>query len=72
MQGQIDRLGAYKAARDQASVADALNTLRETARSERENTFGAIVDATRAGATQGEIIALLRDELGFGRPLVVA
>ena len=72
MQSQVERLATYKAARDQAAVTAALETLRETARSKRGNTFDAIVDATRAGATQGEIIALLRDELGFGRPLVVA
>lgn len=72
MKGQIDRLAAYKANRDQMAVNSALNTLRDAARSERENTFRAIVSATRVGATQGEIIAVLRDELGFGRPLVVA
>ena len=72
MQGQIDRLAAYKANRDQGGVTTALSDMRTAARSESENTFAAIVVATRAGATQGEIIAVLRDELGFGRPLVVA
>lgn len=72
MQGQIDRLAAYKTNRGQERVTAALSDLRAAARSESDNTFAAIVEATRAGATQGEIIAVLRDELGFGRPLVVA
>jgi methylmalonyl-CoA mutase N-terminal domain/subunit len=53
-------------------VDTALEALRAAARSESQNTYGPLVDATRTGATQGEIIAVLRDELGFGRPLVVA
>ena len=72
MQGQIDQLAAYKSGRNQETVAAALQTLRDAARSESDNTFGALVDATRAAATQSEIIAVLRDELGFGQPLVVA
>ncbi|PCH70555.1 MAG: methylmalonyl-CoA mutase [Rhodobacteraceae bacterium] len=72
MQGQIDHLAKYKSERDQDGVTAALNTLRAVARSEDGNTYGALVDATRAKATQSEIIAVLRDELGFGQPLVVA
>jgi len=72
MQGQVDRLSANKAARDQDAVAGALKNLRETARSKDGNVFGAEVEAVRAGVTQSEIIAALRDELGFGQPLVVA
>ena len=72
MEEQVARLRAYKAARDQNSVADALRALRETARSEKGNVFAAEIDAVRAGVTQGEIITALRDELGFGQPLVVA
>jgi len=72
MQAQIDRLTKYKAERDQDGVVAALESLRQVARSDSGNTFGALVEATRAAATQGEIIAVLRDELGFGQPLVVA
>jgi len=72
MQGQVDRLSANKAARDQGAVAGALKNLRETARSTDGNVFAAEVEAVRAGVTQSEIIAALRDELGFGQPLVVA
>ena len=36
------------------------------------NLFEKVVDATRADATQGECIAVLRRELGFGTPLIVA
>ena len=72
MQAQIDRLTKYKAERDQDGVVAALETLRQVARSDNGNTFDAIIAATRAAATQSEIIAVLRDELGFGQPLVVA
>jgi len=68
----VDRLSANKAARDQGAVAGALKNLRETARSTDGNVFAAEVEAVRAGVTQSEIIAALRDELGFGQPLVVA
>jgi len=72
MQGQVDRLATYKAERNQDATAAALQSLREVAASDTGNTFAALVEATRAAATQSEIIAVLRDELGFGQPLVVA
>jgi methylmalonyl-CoA mutase, N-terminal domain len=72
MEEQVARLKAIKAARDPAAVAEALEALRCAARSEFENVFAAEVDAVRAGATMGEIVAVLREELGFGRPLIVA
>lgn len=71
MQEQVERLGKYKRARNQAAVEQGLKELRETARSESGNVFASQIDALRAGATHGEVIAVLRDELGFGQPLVV-
>lgn len=72
MEEQVERLRQNKAARDQEAVAKALQNLRDAASSEDENIFASEIDAVRAGATQGEIIAILRDVLGFGHPLVVA
>ncbi len=45
--------------------------LRAAANNERENVYEQIVEAAEAGVTHGEIVSLLRKELGFGRPLVV-
>jgi len=72
MQAQIERLRRTKSERSEATVERALKELRETARSESGNVFASEIEAVRAGVTQGEIIAALRDELGFGHPLVVA
>lgn len=72
MQAQVDRLKEVKAARDPEVLAKGLQDLRDAARSEDINIFAAEIDAVRAGATQGEIIKVLREELGFGQPLVVA
>ena len=72
MEAQVERLKENKAARDPVVLAAALQGLRDAAISEDINVFGAELDAVRAGATLGEIVAVLRDELGFGMPLVVA
>lgn len=72
MEAQIARLTEIKAGRDRKALATALGALREAARSQTENVFAAEIDAVRAGATLGEIVAVLREELGFGQPLIVA
>ena len=41
------------------------------ANSENQNVFKHVVDAAAAGATHGEIIGVLRRELGFGEPLII-
>jgi methylmalonyl-CoA mutase N-terminal domain/subunit len=70
----IDRLVAdfhtYKKTRNNARVRSALDGLAGTAASEKGNTFAAVVESARAGATHGEIVACLRKELGFGQPLI--
>ncbi len=70
----IERLVAdfldYKKARNNRKVQSALDELARAAASEKENTFAAVVDAARAAATHGEIVACLRNELGFGQPLI--
>jgi len=72
MAAQIDRLRDYKTGRDATAVADAESALLTVARNPDSNLFAAVVAATDAGLTQGEIVAVLRDELGFGQPLVMA
>ncbi len=72
MEEQIKRLKEVKVARDPDVLARALQDLRDTAKSTDANVFAAEMDAVRAGATLGEIVSVLRDELGFGMPLVVA
>ncbi|WP_420404125.1 acyl-CoA mutase large subunit family protein [Nisaea sp.] len=72
MGAQIARLTEIKAGRDRKALATALGALREAARSQTENVFAAEIDAVRAGATLGEIVTVLREELGFGQPLIVA
>jgi len=72
MQAQVDQLTRFKAERSQSAVDRALKILRETCQSPRDNVFAAELDAVRVGATHGEVIAAMRDELGFGQPLMVA
>jgi methylmalonyl-CoA mutase N-terminal domain/subunit len=68
----LNRLADYKKRRDGDAVERALDALAEAANDNDANVFEATVNAARAGATQGESIAVLRAELGFGQPLVVA
>ncbi len=72
MQDQVSSLRKIKADRSQVAVDRSTRVLREVARSEKENLFAAEIEAVRAGLSQGEIIAVLREELGFGQPLIVA
>jgi methylmalonyl-CoA mutase N-terminal domain/subunit len=72
MQEQVAKLRKMKVDRSQATVDRSTRVLREAAQSETENLFAAEIEAVRAGLTQGEIIAVLREELGFGHPLIVA
>jgi methylmalonyl-CoA mutase N-terminal domain/subunit len=65
---------AFKNYKDQRSTRDtrkALDALARVANSEKENIFAAVVESAELGATHGEIVACLRNELGFGHPLIV-
>ena len=44
----------------------------DVAQDDGVNVFEKLVEAAEAGATHGEICAKLRDEFGFGQPLVAA
>ncbi len=64
---QRDRLASVKADRDDDAVADALATIRETARGD-DNLLPPIVRAVKAYATVQEICDVLRDEFGEYTP----
>jgi methylmalonyl-CoA mutase N-terminal domain/subunit len=70
----IERLVAdfvdFKKQRNERTAQRALDALARSAVSEDENIFAAVVEAAEVGATHGEIVACLRNELGFGNPLI--
>ncbi len=61
--GQIERLKAWRAARDQKAVAAALRELKLAA-SEGRNIMPASITAAKAGVTTGEWGAVLREAFG--------
>jgi methylmalonyl-CoA mutase N-terminal domain/subunit len=61
---QIGRVQAVRARRDGAAVAQALATLKEAAARADENLMPHLLDAARAHATEGEIVAALQDVWG--------
>ena len=72
MQRQLDRLARFKTERSNGEVEKALDALARATEDEGDNIFGRIVEAVEAGATNGEICGRLRQEMGFGNPLVAA
>jgi len=62
-QKQVDRLRATKARRDGAAVESALAELKRAAATE-ENLMPAIIEAARARATEGEMIAAMQEVFG--------
>jgi methylmalonyl-CoA mutase N-terminal domain/subunit len=60
---QAERLRALREGRDNTSVATRLDALKEVAAG-TENTMPAIIEAVRARATEGEIVAALREVFG--------
>ncbi len=72
MTGLVADFRDYKAARSPAAISKALADLARAANSEHENVFAKVVAAAEIGVSHGEIIQCLRDELGFGQPLIAA
>jgi methylmalonyl-CoA mutase N-terminal domain/subunit len=64
---QVGRLGATRARRDAAAVERALSELRQAAASPDRNLMPHLVEAARARATEGEMIAALQDVFGTYR-----
>ena len=71
IEAQLEKLKTYKGRRNNAPVHRALETLARAAASENDNVYAAVVEATIAGATHGEVVAALRREMGSGEPLIV-
>ena len=71
MKAHVENFKAFKAGRSQRAVANAMAGLESAAQDNTENIFARVIDAAEAGVTHGEIIACLRQELGFGQPLIV-
>mgnify|MGYP000595294425 CR=1 FL=1 len=72
MEQHVVEFRQFKQDRSQAEVKRALDQMARAANTDSANLFGEVVDAAMAGVTHGEIVACLRDELGFGHPLIVA
>jgi methylmalonyl-CoA mutase, N-terminal domain len=62
-QGQIDRIDAVKANRDQAAVDTALDAVRNAAKGD-DNLLVPMRDALKRRATLQEVCDVLRDEWG--------
>ena len=63
-QGQIDRLRAFRAARDAAAVERSLAAIKAALRDDKQNVMPPIFDAVKQNVTLGEICDLFRSELG--------
>jgi len=68
---QIERVRAARADRDAAAVEACLGRIRRAASDETENLMPLLIDAGRAGATEGEIVAALQSVWGDYRELPV-
>jgi len=71
MKAHVAAFTRFKQNRSAHEVARALGELRRAACDEQVNVFERIVDAACIGVTHGEIVGTLREELGFGNPLIV-
>jgi methylmalonyl-CoA mutase, N-terminal domain len=67
--GQIKRLAAVRAHRNDAAVTEALQALRDDCARPEVNAMPAIVKAVRARATLGEICNAMRDVFGEYKPV---
>jgi methylmalonyl-CoA mutase N-terminal domain/subunit len=67
----ISEFQSFKNQRNKRSLQKSLDTLARVANSNDENIFAAVVASAMAGVTHGEIVSCLRNELGFGHPLIV-
>jgi methylmalonyl-CoA mutase N-terminal domain/subunit len=61
---QLKRLASVKQSRDNRAVHDALAHVKTVAADPTANTMPALIDAVKAYATEGEIVAALEDVFG--------
>lgn len=71
MKTHVERFKQFKEDRSQDAVDKALGELRRAANDESLNVFEKVVEGVDVGVTHGEVVSVLRDELGFGHPLIV-
>lgn len=71
MAAHVEAFRQFKRDRSATDVQRAVDGLRCAAQSEEANVFEKVVDAAISGVTHGEIVGTLREELGFGNPLIV-
>ncbi len=71
MAAHVNAFKEFKAQRSRSEVDAAITGIRTAANDEELNVFEKVVDAAEVGVTHGEIVSALRDELGFGHPLIV-
>ncbi len=71
MKQHVESFKQFKKDRSNDAVKKALANLVRTANNPTENLFARVVDAADVGTTHGEIVSCLREELGFGHPLIV-
>ena len=72
MKAHVEKFKLFKSSRDKNKLEEALHSLRESANDINQNIFEKVIEASAADATHGEIIGILREELGFGHPMIVA
>jgi methylmalonyl-CoA mutase N-terminal domain/subunit len=70
-EGQVRKLGAMKAGRDNLKVQSCLEAIRAGAKDEGTNLMPLIVEAVKAYVTEGEICGVLREEFGEYRENIV-
>ncbi len=68
----VTRLASFKAGRDQGKLRQALGALARAAGDNDLNIYEHVVEAAAAGASHGEIVSCLQEEMGTGEPLVAA
>ncbi|MEE3293201.1 MAG: acyl-CoA mutase large subunit family protein [Pseudomonadota bacterium] len=71
MGAHVEQLRRFKRERNQTEINHSLDKLRRAANSKDDNVFSGVVEATASGVTHGEVVSCLREELGFGHPLIV-
>jgi methylmalonyl-CoA mutase N-terminal domain/subunit len=71
MRTHVESFERFKLERSKDEVDRAIGALRTAANDESANIFEKVVEAAEVGVTHGEIVSALRDELGFGHPLMV-
>ena len=68
---QLNRLKDYKTSRSESACTAAISQIQSAAQDPKQNIYAAIVEGVCKGLTHGEVVRLVRQELGFGQPLTI-